>query len=290
MKLYRHFRSQKEIDFEYNLALRVPDIQHWIEWYTQESIKARRKLNCILDVRFGSSEDETVDIFLAKEQNAPLLLFIHGGYWFSGSSKDYSFVANGLVHRGFTVIVMNYSLCPKVTLSEITRQSRTLISWLHKEAPSFNADPSRIFVSGHSSGGHQVGMLLATDWLGEYGVPNDVIKGAISISGLFDLQPLYYSYLQPKLLLTHDVIHEQSPCLHIPHSGVPLLISYGEAETAEFHRQSNDFLSAWRRNGNQGELLVQKGKHHFAAIEDLNDTDSVLCRTFVDFMRLCANL
>ena len=290
MKLYRNFTSQEEIDLEYKLALTVPDIEHWIEWYTQESVTARRKLNCSLDVRFGPTVDETVDIFPAKEQGAPLLVFIHGGYWFRCNSKDYSFVANGLVSRGITVAVTNYSLCPKVTISEITRQSRAVISWLHREGPNFNADPSRIFVAGHSAGGNQVGMLSSTDWLGEYGLPNDVIKGGIPISGVFDLRPLCYSYLQPRLLLTHEVILRQSPYLNIPRSGPPLLITFGDEETTEFHRQSTEYLQAWRANGLRGELLVQEGKHHFSAIEGLNDANSTLCQTIIDFMARCERI
>lgn len=290
MKLFLNFTSQEEIDLEYDLALTVPDVEHWIEWYTQESVTVRRTLDCVLDVHFGPTVDETVDIFPAKEQGAPLLVFIHGGYWVLCSSKDCSFVANGLVSRGITVVVTNYSLCPKVTLSEITRQSRAVIAWLHREAPNLNADPSRIFVAGHSAGGHQVGMLLATDWPGEYGLPNDVIKGGIPISGIFDLRPLRYSFLQPRLLLTHEVILRQSPYLNIPSSGPPLLITFGEEETAEFHRQSTEYLQTWRANGLRGELLVQEGKHHFSAIEGLNDANSTLCKALIDFMARCESL
>ena len=284
MNLYRHFTTQEEIDLEYNLSLTIPDSKKWVEWYKQKSAIVRETLDCTLDIRYGSNEDETVDIFPAKERGAPMLVYIHGGYWFSGSNKDYSFVANGFVSQGFTVAVMNYSLCPKVTLSEITRQSRTLIAWLYKEAASFGADPSRIFVSGHSAGGHQVGMLLAAEWQSTYGLPDTIIKGGISISGLFDLHPFYYSYLQPKLLLTQEMILQQSPFLHIPDSGAPLLVTYGEEETAEFHRQSTDYLQAWKNNGLHGELLMQDGKHHFSAIADLNDANSMLCNILVDFM------
>lgn len=283
MKLYRDFTSQEEIDREYHLGLAVPDFKNWAKWYIDESEITRNKLDCILDVPYGPSMDETVDVFPAKEQGAPLMLFIHGGYWFSGSSKDYSFVANGLVDRGFTVVVMNYSLCPKVAIPEITRQSRAVCAWLYKEASAFNADTSRIFVAGHSSGGHQVGMLMSTDWSGEYGLPNNMIKGGISISGLFDLHPFPYSYLQPKLLLTHEVILHQSPCLDIPQSAPPLLITYGEDETAEFQRQSTEYFQAWRNNGLLVELLVQEGKHHFAAIEGFSDPNSILCQTIMDF-------
>ncbi len=146
------------------------------------------------------------------------------------------------------------------------------------------ADISRIFVAGHSAGGQQVGMLCETDWQGEYGLPDDIIKGGIPISGVFDLHPLRYSYLQPKLLLTHEIILRQSPYLNIPRSAPPLLITFGEDETKEFHRQSTDFLQAWRANGLEGELLVQEGKHHFSAIEGLTDENSSLCNAVIDFM------
>jgi arylformamidase len=284
VKLYRNFKSQEDIDLEYNLNLTVPDLGYWIEWYSRESVITRRKLDCTLDVRFGPTVDETVDIFPAKEQGAPMLVFIHGGYWVVCSSKDYSYVANGLVDRGINVVVTNYSLCPKVSIPEITRQSRAAIAWLYREAPNYDMDPSRIFVAGHSAGGHQVGMLLATDWEGEYGLPNDVIKGGITISGIFDLHPLKYSYLQPRIMLTHEVILRQSPYLNIPSSGPPILVSFGEEETAEFHRQSTDYLQAWRANGLLGELLVQEGKHHFSAIEDFNDPESTLCESIIDFI------
>lgn len=282
--LYRNFTSQEEIDLEYNLELTVPDIGYWIEWYTQESETARRELDCMLDVRYGPTVDETVDIFPANKEGAPLLVFIHGGYWVVCSSKDYSLVANGFVSQGINVVVTNYSLCPKVTIPEITRQSRAVIAWLYQEAPNFNADPSRIFIAGHSAGGHQVGMLMATDWLNEYSLPRDVIKGGISISGLFDLNPFYYSYLQPKLKLTHEVILHQSPCFNIPRTGPPLLITFGQEETKEFQRQSTDYLLAWQANGLRGELLTQEGKHHFSAIEGLNDPNSILSKNLIKFM------
>jgi arylformamidase len=231
--------------------------------------------------------DETVDIFPAKEQGAPLLVFIHGGYWYSFSSKEFSMVANGLVGHGITVAVMNYSLCPKVTIPEITRQSRALIAWFQGEASNYNADPARIFVSGHSAGGQQVAMLSATDWSGEYGLPDDVIKGGVAISGIHDLRAMPYSYLQPSLQLTHEVILRQSPCLDVPRSGPPLLISCGAKETSEIRRLATEYHQARQANGLGGELLIQEGKHHFSAIEGLNDGDSTLCKAVTDFMARC---
>jgi arylformamidase len=287
MKLYRNFTTQEEIDLEYNLALTIPDTREWIRMYGPRSSEVRRRLRCELGVQFGPTLDETVDIFPAEKSGAPILVFIHGGYWFWGTSKDFSLIAAGPVARGFTVVVTNYSLCPKVTIAEITRQSRAVVAWLHHEAKKFNGDPSRIFVAGTCAGGQQAAMLVATDWESEYGLTRDIIKGGILISGVFDLRPLRYSYLQPKLLLTHEVILQQSPYLNIPDYGPPLLVTFGGIETQEFQRQSREFLEAWRARGLEGELLVQKGKHHFEAFDGFIDEHSELCRALVDFAIRC---
>ena len=287
MKLYRDFTSQEEIDQEYNVQSLVPDMEPYVEFFVSESEKARNELECVLDVRFGPTVDEIVDVFPAEKPGAPILVFIHGGYWRALSSKEFNLVARGLHAHGITVVVTNYSLCPKVTITEITRQSRAAIAWLYQKAGSLNGDPERIFVVGHSAGGQQVSMLMVTDWQGEYGLPKDIIKGGIAISGVFDLQPLRYSWLQPTLLLTHEVIMQQSPCFQIPSSAPPLFITLGAEETAEFHRQSKDYLAAWQSQGLQGELDVQPDKNHFTAIDGFIDANSPLCEAVIDFMKRC---
>jgi arylformamidase len=285
MKLYRDFASQEEIDREYNLALRVPDMPACLERFTAAAAAARRELKCRLDLRYGPTLEETMDIFPSPVPDSPILVFIHGGYWRWGRSRDFSWVARGPVRSGVTVAVTNYGLCPKATLSEIIRQSRAAVAWLHREAPSFNGDPDRIYALGHSAGGQQVGMLAATDWTDDYGLPADTVKGGVAVSGIFDLRPLRYSWLQPKLLLSHEDIHRQSPLFNIPASGPPLLISVGEHESAEFHRQARAYVDAYRTGGWSAELTVAAGKHHFTVIEALADADSPFCRAVVEFVR-----
>jgi arylformamidase len=287
MKLYRHFSSQEEIDQQYNIQVRVPDLVQRVAQMEKASARVRRELDAVTDVSYGPTVDETMDIFPASDSGAPILVFIHGGYWRSFGSKEFSLIARGPVSNGVTVAIVNYSLCPKVTISEITRQSRAAIACLFREGHRFHGDPNRIFVCGHSAGGQQVGMLAATDWAGEYALPQDIIKGGIPISGIFDLAPLVYSWLQPKLLLTHETVVRESPLFHIPRRGFPLLISLGEDESGEFHRQSNAFLQAWRKQGLSGTLLVQPGKNHLSAIEELGDPHSAFCRAVIDFIRHC---
>lgn len=288
MELYRNFTSQEEIDGQYNPAQCVPNPQQWLDWYRRSSIEARSALNCTLGLRYGPTVDEVVDLFPAARTGAPVLVFFHGGYWRWGSSLDFSMAAAGPVGYGITVAVANYSLCPAVTISEITRQSRALIAWLYNHVSEFNGNPEQIYVAGHSAGGQLVGMLLATDWPGAYGLPADLVKGGIAVSGIFDLRPLRYSYLQPKLQLTLETVFSQSPLFNIPAPVPPLLAAVGEQESTEFHRQAHAYLKALQTSGvqKQGDLLSLQGKHHFSAIDGLVNKESVLCRAIAALLGL----
>jgi arylformamidase len=281
--LYRDFSRQEEIDNQYDIERSVPDPRRYAELFTKESEKTRRDLDCRLGVRFGPTLEETVDIFPANDPDAPILLFIHGGYWRRLSSKEFSFVARGPVALGITVVVTNYSLCPKVTLPEITRQSRAVVAWLCSSDGSFGSQ-ERIYVSGHSAGGHQVARLLSTNWVDDYGLPVDVIKGGLSISGLFDLRPLRFSFLQPMLQLTAEIVQKESPLFTLPSHAAPLVASVGGIESPEFRRQSAEFIQAWIAAGLAGSYNEQPGRNHYTAIEGFASKDSELCKLLKSFI------
>ncbi len=282
--LYRRFSTQEELDVQYNLRESVPDFPYYAEFFVEQSQKTREQLDCRLDVPFGPTLAEHLDIFLGAQPEAPILIFIHGGFWHTFSSKEFSFVANGPVSAGVTTVVINYALCPKVSIEELVRQSRAAVAWLYNNAEVFGGDRTRIYVSGHSAGGHLMAMLALTDWEGDYGLPADVIKGGCAISGLFDLRPFPYTYLQPKLQLTWGEVLRNSPLLHVPDEAPPLLVTYGDEETPEMRRQSNDFLDAWRSRGLRVEYLPQPGKDHFSAIDGFLDARSGLCAAILEQM------
>jgi arylformamidase len=280
--LYREFETQEQLDEQYDVESAVDDFGQYAEFFVEQSATAREELDAHLDVSFGPTLAEHVDIFPADRADAPVLLFIHGGYWHSLSSKEFSFVARGPVSAGVTTVVMNYALCPAVTIDEIVRQSRAVVAWLSEHAEAYGGDGDRIHVAGHSAGGHLTAMLLATEWEAEYGLPSDVIDGACSISGLFDLAPFPYTWLQPKLQLTWGQVRRNSPIRHVPDSAPPLIVTYGGEEPSEMRRQSDDFLDEWERNGLDGRHLPQPGDNHFTAIEGFLDADSPLCRAILE--------
>lgn len=269
--LYRDFASQEEIDQEYDPARSV-DGAAAIGRYRVASEEARAQLVHLSGLAYGPTLAEHLDLFPAQTAKPPLHVFFHGGYWRALSSRDFSFIARGLAPAGVTTAVVNYALCPQVRLSEIVRQCRAALAWLYRNAGRYGYDPSHITLSGHSAGGQILGMLLATDWVGEYGLPRDLVSGAAAISGLFDLAPFPYSWLQPKLQLDWREVATMSPLGQVPTVRCPVSLLVGARETREFHRQSEDY-GAWLEHCHPGRKVERQAvaeADHFSVIEGLN--------------------
>ncbi|MBA4115001.1 MAG: alpha/beta hydrolase [Rubrobacter sp.] len=288
--LYRNFATQEELDAEYNLEQTVPDVSLYADFYLRESEKVRAEIKHHLDVPFGPTLAEHADLYPwpgtepGDGGTVPVLVYVHGGYWRSRSSKEFGFVARVPASKGIATVVVNYALCPYVTMDEIVRQTRAAVAWTYKSAVSFGGDPERIHVAGHSAGGHLTAMLLTTDWEGDYGLSADIIKGVCAISGLFDLAPFPYTFAQPKLQLTWEQVLRNSPILHVPDAAPPLLLVYGEGETAELKRQSEDFLATWKAKSLDADLLSLPGKNHYDVIDGFLDAGSPLCSALLERM------
>jgi arylformamidase len=271
--------DQEALDREYDNRRKVANSAEWLARYPRESEATRRALPCRIDVRYGPSPPETLDVFPAAGPGpVPVHVFVHGGYWRSLDKADFSFVARAFAPAGAAVAVINYGLIPTVDMAELVRQCRAAVAWIYGNAGSFGGDPARIFASGHSAGGHLVAMLFATDWPRFAGLPADVIKGGAAISGLYDLEPIRLCYLNETLKLTAETARRHSPIHLVPTVRAPLLLPLGAAEGPEYHRQTEDLAAAWRKHGLAPQVMDLAGHDHFSIVGLLEDPASELSR------------
>ncbi|WP_053843041.1 alpha/beta hydrolase [Paracidovorax avenae] len=269
------FASQAAIDEAYDPLKRAHDAAASNRHFAERSEATRQALPYRPAVRYGPTLAETLDIFPADRPGAPVFFFIHGGYWRARSARDFSCVAQGPRALGFTTVVVDYALCPAVTIDEIVRQVRAAAAWVVRHIGEHGGDPARIVVGGHSAGGHLGAMLLCTRWEEDYGLPADPFAGAVLVSGLYDIAPLRYSYLQPAIQLDEGMVRRNSPVLHARPSATPVTLCWGGAEQEAFAQQSQGFHAAWRAAGNAAELHPMPGADHFDAVQAFEDPASL---------------
>lgn len=268
------------LDRQYNNRALVPEHAAHFERWASASLQARQGLPCLLDVAYGHGAGETLDVFPAPRKAgrppAPVLVFIHGGYWRSLDKSDHSFIAPAFVKQGACVVVPNYALCPAVTIPQIALQMTRALAWVHRHIGTHGGDPQRITVVGHSAGGHLAAMMLACQWslVGE-DLPDALVQNAMAISGVFDLEPLRHTaFLQDSLRLTPKQVRQVSPA---GFAAPPLQDGRGELvavagadESDEFVRQNQLIQTAW------GPEVVPvcetlPGLNHFSVLEALVD-------------------
>ena len=281
------FTTQEEIDLQFDLQNHCWDEGPYIETFLPQSARVRESYECIEDILVGCRDEERVDVFPAKRAGAPIVVFIHGGWWRIGTRKWFAFCVQGFLDRGYAVIASDYTLCPAVGIPDISNASRLAIRWAYDNADELRGDRDNIFVTGHSAGGQQAGMMAVTDWAGQYALPADVIKGSIPMSGLFDLRPFRKSWLQPKLQLCGNTVLSESPLFQIPDSAPPILVTLGGTESVEFHRQSLVFMDAWKTRGHHVEYYVAPGLDHNTSVISLMDRDSPLSVKVHEFIQSC---
>jgi arylformamidase len=280
--------DQAELDKAYSARAPLGDKfeKVYLPGFTTFSQAARAKLPCRLDVHYGPHRDEVCDVFPAARPGAPLMLYLHGGYWRMLTKDENSFVATALQPAGATVMVNTYSLCPDVHLDVIVQQCRAFIAWAWRNAGFYNADPDRIFISGHSAGGHLVGMMLATDWARDYGIPADAIKGAVAISGIYDLVPLSRAFTNEWLQIAPNAVARNSPLKLEPKAKCPVLVAVGGAEPAGFLTQTAAYVAHLKGKGVPVSVVELPGMDHFAAWNEIMDAKTPLAKAVLKLMGL----
>jgi len=271
---------------QYNNRELVPEHPQFFARWTEGSVRARSTMTCHLDVPYGDRPGETIDLFPARKGDGSCMMFIHGGYWRSLDKKDFSFLAPAWVDAGVSLAVVNYDLCPKVTMEEIVRQMLRASRWLWLHAEQYGMDQDRLYVSGHSAGGHLTAMLMCALWPAfDAQLPKDLWKGGLAVSGLYDLRPLpQVDFLQQDLRLDEAAAVKLSPAFMSPATRAPVMTSVGGDESSEFLRQNRLLGERWR--GAFAGDVPMPGANHFSVADGLADRSSALFQAALRLMKL----
>jgi arylformamidase len=281
---YKGF-PKDELEFQYNPRVSVPEYPQLAKKRAAAARTVRETAKSWLNVPYGTSPRALLDIYAADKPGGPVLVYIHGGYWRSGSKEDNCNFVPVFTSRGATVVLVEYDLCPEVTISDIVRQTRSAIAWVYRNIVRYSGDPSRIYISGHSAGGHLTAMALAHDWEKEK-LPRDFIKGAVATSGVYDVEMVMQISVQEQVRLTPEVAGENSPFIHPPRPVCPLIIAVGGAEPAGWQQMSQDFFNLCRDHGVSCKYLIVPGANHYTMSEHLADPISPLTAAMLKQMEL----
>ncbi len=280
--------DQKALDDAYDQACWAPNREHLQKRRRLASERAIARIGQPKRVAYGPTEIEKLDIYQSKRPNAPINVFIHGGAWRGGYAKDSAYMAEMYLAAGAHLVIADFVWVQDAggSLMTMADQVRRAVAWVYKNATSFGGDPNRLYISGHSSGGHLGGVVVITDWRKDFDLPPDIIKGALLISAMYDLKPVRLSK-RSKYVNFDDVTEETlSAQRHIDMINMPLIIAHGTLESPEFQRQSRDFAAAVKAAGKPVEFIVGEGFNHFEMQETMGNPFGLGGRAALSMMKL----
>lgn len=286
MCVYKQY-NQEALDNQYNNRLHVPDYANYIDRWEVLSRETEQNLPVIRDVAYGDLPLERLDIFPSLQPQSKTLIFIHGGYWQVWDKSMFHFIANSFHSYGVTTVLLNYPLTPEVSIDQIVLSCRSAIKWLYTNINAFNGNADQMYVAGHSAGGHLASMLMATDWkLFDPGISANALKGVCAVSGLFNLIPIYHSYVNQIIKMDMETATGNSPVMLEPPNPCPLIVAVGGAETAEFNDQSNELYTCWKSKDVDIRLLQLPRQNHYSIVETIVDPQSSLRQALLQLMKI----
>ena len=268
--LYRGM-DRAQLDAAYNNSAAVSERDAIVADWAARSAKVRRENAGHLDLAYGATPRERLDLFLTAQPKAPTLAFIHGGYWQMNDKENFAFFAVGLLPLGINLAVIEYTLAPAARLDRIVSEVGRSVRWLAEHLGEYGADPNRLYVAGHSAGGHLTAMTM----------PLPEVRGGLAISGIYDLEPIRLNYLNEKLALDVAEAELNSPVRHLPATAGELVVAYGTRELPELCRQSMEYARAWIERGLPARLLPVDRADHFTILDALSRAEGVLTQALL---------
>jgi arylformamidase len=278
--------DQKALDDAYDQGVWATNGKQLLGRYAVLSDDVRARLGTPQRFSYGATPVEALDVYRARD-GAPIQIFIHGGAWRSGTAKEWAFPADMFVHRGAHFVVPDFVSVTDAAgnLVAMAEQVRSAIAWVYRNAVRFGGDRERVFLSGHSSGAHLAGVALTTDWK-RSGLPSDLVKGGVLLSGMYDLKPVRLSARSRYIHFDDATEQALSPQRHLDRLRARLVVAYASLDSPEFQRQSREFAAAVKAAGKPVDLLVARDYNHFEAPETLGNPHGLLGRAALAQMGL----
>jgi arylformamidase len=280
--------DQVELDAAYDQTFYAPLMFDILKRLDTNSEEVRGRLGRPERRAYGPTEIEKLDIYRAKRPNSPVFVFLHGGAWLRGTAKEQGFAAELFVNAGAHYVVLDFIAIGQAggDLRVMADQVRRGIAWIYKNAASFGGDPNRVYAGGHSSGAHLCGVALLTDWPRDYGLPQDFVKGALLMSGMYDMKPVRLSKRSSYVKFDDDMEQSMSSQRHLDRLQTPVVVTFGTNETPEFQRQSRDFAAQVKSAGKPAELIEAANYNHFETLETLSNPYGPNGRAALALMKL----
>jgi arylformamidase len=270
---------------EYNARAAIPEHPQIFSRWAEQGAITRRLRACLIDLPYGDTPAERLDYFPTRQDAAPLLVFMHGGYWRSLDKSDFSWLAPPFVQHGVAVALTNYGLAPATPVEDIVRQQLKALAWLYRNGDRLGFDPERIVVAGHSAGAHLTTMMMAALWP-QVGadLPAALVKAGLAVSGIYDLEPLVQApFVNVDLGLDRRRARVLSPVHLPPATPAPLITAVGALESSEFKRQTSLIGRAWKS------VLLREvpmaGTHHLTVVDELANPASALFDAALELVR-----
>ncbi len=283
--VFRNY-DQAELDRQYDQRAWAPNAIELINRYGADSAAVRQRVGEPETYDYGDTRAESLDLFRTHRTPAPIHVFIHGGAWRLLSARDSAFPAEAFTRAGAHYVALDFALLPIVALDQVVDQVRSAVAWLYRHADQLGGDRNRIFVSGHSSGGHLAAAVATTDWKARFGLPQDVVKGALCCSGIYDLEPVRLSARNDYVQLDVGLVETLSPIRHVANLRCPIGVGVGERESDEFKRQAREFAAVIARHGVPVEVFEGAGLNHFEIVTTLASPAGLLGRIALHQMGL----
>jgi len=280
--------DQVEVDAAYDQAIYAPLADQIRKRYASMSEAVRVRLGQPQRVAYGPTDIEKLDIYRTKRPNAPIFVYVHGGAWLAGTAAGTAFPAELFVNAGAHYITLDFVQIREAggDLRAMADQVRRGIAWVYKNATTFGGDANRLYIGGFSSGGHLAGVALVTDWQKEFGLPPDMVKGALCMSGLYDMKPVRISKRSSYVKFTDEMEQTMSSVRYLNLLRAPVIVTHGTNETPEFQRQTRDFAAAVKAAGKPVELIVAPDYNHFEMGESLSNPYGPNGRAALALMKL----